>query len=97
MLLATHIEAHWQAAHLLLSALPRLITPNLNALQYGTTNYILYGMLFVVNHIASDLSSHKKDSILDSARSFFQVLMGPRFRLHYKTKNPGCLVQGPCR
>jgi hypothetical protein len=30
-----HIETHWQAAHFLLSALPRLIIPNLNALQYG--------------------------------------------------------------
>jgi hypothetical protein len=30
-----HIQTHWQAAHLLLSALPRLITPNLNAFGYG--------------------------------------------------------------
>jgi hypothetical protein len=30
-----HIQTHWQVAHLLLSALPRLITPNLNAFGYG--------------------------------------------------------------
>jgi hypothetical protein len=35
--------------------------------------------------------------IPDSARwSFYFTLTGPRC-LAYKTKNPGCLSQGPCR
>ena len=45
------------------------------------------------NHIAglspaANLWSHKRDSILDSARLFFPVLIGPRFHLH-PIKNPG--------
>jgi hypothetical protein len=50
-----HIEAHWQVAHLLLSALPRLIIPNLNALQYGTTEHSLRKTDFVVNHMTGSI------------------------------------------
>jgi len=55
-----HIQTHWQAAHLLLSALPRLITPNLNAFGYGVTilEHTRRGVLFRTSTVLSLMCSN---------------------------------------